>query len=85
MQYGTGMSEATRKQIVTITYTNWNGITSERTILPCELYWGSTEYHPEAQWLLRAIDQEKRELRTFAMRDIQNWAAPGKKGTSFEG
>lgn len=58
---------------VTIIYTNWKGETAERTIRPIELWFGKTEYHPEEQWLLRALDLTKNEERNFAMKDIESW------------
>lgn len=61
------------EQTVQIVYTNWKGETAERTIKPIELWYGATEYHPEAQWLLRAIDIEKDDERNFAMKDILEW------------
>lgn len=60
---------------VTILYTNWKGETATRQIQPTKLWYGHTEYHPEDQWLLDAIDLEKKDVRTFAMRDIRNWVA----------
>jgi predicted DNA-binding transcriptional regulator YafY len=60
-------------EAVTILYTNWKGETSERDIKPIELWFGATEYHPEEQWLLRALDIEKNDERNFAMKDIQRW------------
>ena len=62
-------------EAVTILYTNWKGETSERDIKPIELWFGATEYHPEEQWLLRALDIEKNDERNFAMKDIQKWEA----------
>lgn len=60
---------------VYIDYTNYRGERGVRLIQPQPdgLYWGSNEYHREEQWLLRAIDVEKKTLRTFAMRDIHGW------------
>lgn len=55
---------------VTLTYTNWRGETSERTISPRRMWFGSTEWHPEPQWLLSAIDTEKGALRDFALKDF---------------
>lgn len=60
---------------VRATYTNWKGETSVRWFLPLELFWGSTEWHPEPQWLLRALDLDKNEERTFAMKDMKDWKA----------
>lgn len=65
------------EQIVRIVYTNWKGETAERAIRPIELWYGATEYHPEEQWLLRALDIEKNDERNFAMRDIKEWDING--------
>jgi predicted DNA-binding transcriptional regulator YafY len=51
-------------------YTNWEGKTAVRTVRPIELWYGKTEWHPEEQWLLRAIDLDKGEERSFAVKDI---------------
>lgn len=53
-----------------VMYTNWKGRTSERLITPIYMYWGETEYHPEPQWLLEAIDVNKGEIRHFALKDM---------------
>ena len=59
---------------VHIKYKNWKDVVSFRMVIPNRIYYGSTEYHPEPQWLMEAFDCDKRELRTFAMKDIQEWA-----------
>lgn len=59
---------------VTILYTNWRGEKSLRTIIPEKIYFGSTEWHPEEQWLLRALDIDKQESRDFAFKDIESWS-----------
>ena len=61
------------EQQVRIVYTNYRGETAIRTIRPERLHFGSTSWHPEPQWLLDAEDLEKREKRTFAMKDIRVW------------
>lgn len=61
------------KNTVIITYTNWRGETGERQIVPIELWYGSTEWHSEPQWLLKALDVEKQAERDFAMADIASW------------
>ena len=61
---------------VTIIYTNWKNVKQERTIQPIEMWFGNTQYHPEDQWLLKALDLEKNEERDFAMKDIEAWT-PG--------
>lgn len=55
---------------VTLTYTNWRGQTAERTIIPIRVWWGSTPWHPEPQWLLTAVDAEKGLERDFALKDF---------------
>lgn len=62
------------KEEVTILYTNYKGETAYRKIIPTGKIWfGSTEWHPEKQWLLDAHDVEKGALRNFAMKDIKEW------------
>ena len=55
---------------VTLTYTNWKGETAERTIIPRRIWWGSTEWHPEPQWLLTAFDVDKGSERDFSLKDF---------------
>ncbi len=60
--------------IVTIFYTNYRKETAERKIIPKKIWLGSTEWHPEEQWLLEALDVAKNEDRHFAMKDIKSWS-----------
>ncbi|MCS5737517.1 hypothetical protein [Herbiconiux daphne] len=55
----------------TIMYTNWKGEKRQRQIKPINLWYGSTEFHPEPQMLLLALDVEKNQLRDFAVKDIE--------------
>lgn len=55
---------------VTLTYTNYRGETAQRTIIPKSVRFGSTEWHPEPQWLLLAYDSDKGADREFALRDF---------------
>ena len=55
---------------VTLTYTNWKGETAQRRIIPRRIWWGSTEWHPEPQWLLTALDVDKQADRDFALKDF---------------
>ena len=48
-----------KKTEVSIQYTNWRGETAIRRIIPLEIWLGSTEWHKEKQWLLKATDVEK--------------------------
>jgi ribonuclease HI len=55
---------------IKILYTNWKGKTSERTIIPLEIWYGATEWHPKDQWFLKAKDLNKQAERDFALMDI---------------
>ncbi|WP_169194977.1 Lar family restriction alleviation protein [Devosia sp. MC1541] len=55
---------------VLIGYTNWRGEYSEREIVPISPWYGSTEWHPEPQWLLKGWDVAKGAERDFAIKDI---------------
>ncbi len=57
-------------QTISFGYTNWQGKTSIRTARVIRLTYGSTEWHPELQWLLEAVDTEKNVVRLFALRDM---------------
>lgn len=54
---------------VALTYTNWRGETAVRTLTPLYVWFGATEWHPDPQWLLHAIDAEKGP-RDFALKDF---------------
>lgn len=64
---------STFSQDVAIDYTNHRGERSIRRIKPVVMYWGTTEWHKEPQWLLNALDLGKNLTRTFAMKDIHSW------------
>lgn len=59
---------------ITVEYTNWRGESRRRHIaVDSPPLWGSTEYHPEPQWLVRAMDLEDpaRPVKLFALRDMR--------------
>lgn len=58
---------------VEIDYTNWRGERSVRRVVPERIQWTANKWHRELQWLLRAWDEEKRDFRDFAMKDIHSW------------
>ena len=58
---------------VTIDYTNWRGERRERDVLPHSIVFEATRWHPEPQWLLRAVDLEDYVPKEFAMKDIHSW------------
>lgn len=61
------------EQRVNILYTNYRGETNVRTIIPIKIWYGATDWHPEKQWLLDAVDIEKAANRSFALKDIKAW------------
>lgn len=60
-------------ETVEIIYTNYRGETDVRRIRPSRIWFGKTEWHPDEQWLLDAVDLIKKEKRSFAMKDIRAW------------
>lgn len=58
--------------ILEFDYVNWKGIKGHRRVEVFSIYYGNTEYHPEDQWLMAAIDLHKGESRIFAMKDMSN-------------
>lgn len=62
-----------QNKIVIINYTNWKGVTAFRRIIPKKIFFGSTEWHKEEQWLLEAYDVDKNADRSFAVKDIKSW------------
>jgi predicted DNA-binding transcriptional regulator YafY len=59
---------------VTFWYNNWKGKSSSRHVIPGRIFYGSTPYHPEPQWLMECWDLAKKETRTFSLKDISSWS-----------
>lgn len=51
-------------------YKNHRGEHGHRRVSPIRIWFGSTEWHPEPQWLLRAFDLDKDAERDFALSQI---------------
>jgi predicted DNA-binding transcriptional regulator YafY len=60
-------------KFVAITYTNWRGVFSARKIGPLRIKFDKNQWHQEPQWLLDALDLEKSDIRTFAIKNIHSW------------
>lgn len=58
--------------VLRVVYKNWRGEVSERKIVPKTAWFGSTQWHPEPQWILDAFDLDRQAERSFAMRDFQS-------------
>ncbi len=52
-------------------------MTAERTIEPIKIWFGSTQWHPQEQWFLKAMDLDKNFERDFALLDISNFDKSG--------
>jgi hypothetical protein len=61
------------EQEIRFRYVNWKGEEGIRRAIPIGLFWGSNEYHPIPQHLMRAYDCDKNALRIFALLDIKEW------------
>jgi hypothetical protein len=55
-------------ETVRMVYTNWRGETQVRTIIPRELRYGTTRWHKQPTYLLRAFDVDRREEREFDLK-----------------
>ena len=62
------------KKVITITYKNWEGITSKRNIIPIELVFKESQWHAGEQWILRVFDVDKQAEREFAVLNILNFS-----------
>lgn len=58
---------------VKVRYVNWQGQEAVRTIIPLDIYWGKSEWHPEEQWILKVWDVEREAYREYAIKDIKEW------------
>jgi hypothetical protein len=57
-------------QVVTVRYRNYRGETALRRVVPRDVWYGSTDWHPEPQWMINVLDVDRDVERSFAMRDI---------------
>lgn len=62
---------------VLIDYTNYRGERKRYRVRPVGFDWGTTQYHTEPQWLMRALDLDRQVERTFAMKDVHSWKPAG--------
>ncbi len=59
------------KEAVSFVYTNYIGETRWRNVVPIEIRFTSTEWHPIKQWHLIALDLDRDQYRSFAVSDIK--------------
>lgn len=51
-------------------YRNHAGVVAWRTITPMEVWYGTTEWHKQPQWFLKAQDHSRNAIRDFALSDF---------------
>lgn len=56
-------------RMLCMTYKNWRGDVGDRHVTPIKIIFGSTEWHPEPQWLMIAWGHDKAAERAFAVKD----------------
>lgn len=60
--------------LVSFRYVNYKGDVAVRRVRPIRVWFGSTSWHPVAQWLLEGFDLDKQETRDYAMSGVSDWA-----------
>lgn len=66
------MKIISRGTVIEFDYVNWRGVSGHRKAEVMSTFYGSTEHHPEEQWLLKGYDMNKDAVRIFGMRDMSN-------------
>lgn len=59
------------KSLVQFEYVNHKGERAVRRVRPMRIWFGSTAWHPESQWLLEAFDLDRMATRDFSIAAIQ--------------
>lgn len=59
-----------KNAILKFKYKNYKEQISNREVLPMDIKYTKTQYHPEEQWFLDAYDVVKKKRRLFAIIDI---------------
>ena len=57
-------------KIFTVVYRNHRGEVRTRKLYPLGTYFGATQWHPEPQWLMNAVDLEDGSTKQFALKDF---------------
>lgn len=54
----------------TFSYVNHSGVLMIRSVVPLRIFFGTSLYYTEPQWLMEAFDLDRNANRTFAMSKI---------------
>lgn len=52
---------------VQMKYNNWRAERGQRDVVPISIRFGSSKWHPEPQWLMKALDIDKGIESEFAL------------------
>jgi hypothetical protein len=52
-------------------YTNYKGETEDRHVRPISMRFGTSLWHTEPQWLVKAWDFDRKQYREFALADMR--------------
>lgn len=64
--------KAKPERVISFTYTNHRGEKRRRRVEPFAIFFGTEPpWHPQPGWLMKALDVESGELRTFAVENIE--------------
>ena len=61
--------QGSQQRMVRVHYRNWRGEERTREIRPIQVQWGTSDWHPEDQWMLLAVDPEDGKTKLFALKD----------------
>jgi hypothetical protein len=70
-----GINQISLNNPIKVEYTNYRGEKGVRTIVPISFFFGTTQYHPEAQWLVKLWDCDRQAERIYALKEITRWFA----------
>lgn len=74
--YGDGQAVAnpnpSPRDAITFWYRNYKGEVGYRRVRPLSIRYGTSEWHPEKQWLMRGYDTVNDKEREFAMKDMSD-------------
>lgn len=68
------------KTLIEFDYVNYKGEQETRHARPIKIWFGSTAYHPDAQWLMEAFDIDRCQTRDFAVSNILGGWRPYRGG-----
>lgn len=63
----------TKHSPVWVDYTNYKGERAIRCITPIGMWFGQSQHHEGAQWLLKVFDHDRQAEREYALSGIHGW------------